>query len=236
MSSFRPGDRTGSHLGYSPWCVPVTVHGVRCVVVHPDLREHDVMAWAFLHELRPRQRFAIDRGPAQRRGLSRRRSTLARMQLNHEFKGFPTGHAPLALTDVATQGWRVLDSDLPLPLAAPRQSAPQHNLAWMQDFSRPTRAGHRAARQDHHVARAVRAPDRGRRLGHQLCHGVPGCRGRLARRTTPHHRQPGAAGGRPAGSGQFAADLPGTAGLFPGGLAGPGGRHRGLAPGSTVRA
>lgn len=56
------------------------------------------------------------------------------MQLNHEFKGFPTGHAPLALTDVATQGWRVLDGDLPLPLAVLRQSALQHNLAWMQDF------------------------------------------------------------------------------------------------------
>ena len=48
MSSFRPGGpHPGSHLGYSPWCVPVTVHGVRCVVVHPDLREHDVMAWDF---------------------------------------------------------------------------------------------------------------------------------------------------------------------------------------------
>jgi hypothetical protein len=48
MSSFRPGGpRPGSHLGYSPWCVPVTVHGVRCVVVHRDLREHDVMAWDF---------------------------------------------------------------------------------------------------------------------------------------------------------------------------------------------
>jgi len=39
------------------------------------------------------------------------------MQLNHEFKGFPTGHAPLALTDVGAQGWRVLHGDLPLPLA-----------------------------------------------------------------------------------------------------------------------
>ena len=48
MSSFRPGGpRPGSHLGYSPWCVPVTVNGVRCVVVHHDLRDHDVMAWDF---------------------------------------------------------------------------------------------------------------------------------------------------------------------------------------------
>ncbi|NBT56781.1 MAG: amino acid deaminase, partial [Betaproteobacteria bacterium] len=56
------------------------------------------------------------------------------MQLNHEFKGFPTGHAPLALTDVGAQGWRVLHGDLPLPLAVLKQSALQHNLAWMRDF------------------------------------------------------------------------------------------------------
>ncbi len=56
------------------------------------------------------------------------------MQLNHEFKGFPTGHAPLALKDVAAQGWRVLHGDLPLPLAVLKQSALQHNLAWMRDF------------------------------------------------------------------------------------------------------
>ena len=48
MSQFRPGGpRPGSHLGYSPWCVPTTLDGVRCVVVHPDLHEHDVMAWDF---------------------------------------------------------------------------------------------------------------------------------------------------------------------------------------------
>ena len=48
MSSFRPGGpRPGSHLGYSPWCIPTTVKGVRCVVVHRDLQDHDVMAWDF---------------------------------------------------------------------------------------------------------------------------------------------------------------------------------------------
>ena len=48
MSQFRPGGpQPGSHLGYSPWCVPMSVNGVRCVVVHPDLRDHDVMAWDF---------------------------------------------------------------------------------------------------------------------------------------------------------------------------------------------
>jgi hypothetical protein len=48
MSQFRPGGpRPGSHLGYSPWCVPTSVNGVRCVIVHTDLRDYDVMAWDF---------------------------------------------------------------------------------------------------------------------------------------------------------------------------------------------
>ena len=49
MSSFRPGGATpGSHLSYSPWCVPTSVGGVKCVIVHTDLRDHDVMAWDFV--------------------------------------------------------------------------------------------------------------------------------------------------------------------------------------------
>jgi len=48
MSQFRPGGpRPGSHLGYSPWCVPTSVNGVRCVIVHTELRDYDVMAWDF---------------------------------------------------------------------------------------------------------------------------------------------------------------------------------------------
>ena len=48
MSQFRPGGpRPGSHLGYSPWCHPVVRDGVKCVVVHHDLRAHEVMAWDF---------------------------------------------------------------------------------------------------------------------------------------------------------------------------------------------
>ena len=39
MSQFRPGGaRPGSHLGYSPWCVPTTLGSVKCVVVHSDLQ------------------------------------------------------------------------------------------------------------------------------------------------------------------------------------------------------
>ena len=48
MSQFRPGGpQPGSHLGYSPWCIPTSVNGVRCVIVHPDLIEYDRMAWDF---------------------------------------------------------------------------------------------------------------------------------------------------------------------------------------------
>ena len=57
MSSFRPGGATpGSHLSYSPWCVPTSVGGVKCVIVHTDLRDHDVMAWDFV------MNFARDNG------------------------------------------------------------------------------------------------------------------------------------------------------------------------------
>ena len=48
MSQFRPGGpQPGSHLGYSPWCVPTSIGETKCVIIHPDLREHDVMAWDF---------------------------------------------------------------------------------------------------------------------------------------------------------------------------------------------
>jgi hypothetical protein len=48
MSQFRPGGpQPGSHLAYSPWCHPVVRNGIKCVVVHHDLRAHDVMAWDF---------------------------------------------------------------------------------------------------------------------------------------------------------------------------------------------
>ena len=49
MSPFRPGGAVpGSHLSYSPWCVPRVVDGLKTVVVHSDLRAYDVMAWDFV--------------------------------------------------------------------------------------------------------------------------------------------------------------------------------------------
>ena len=50
MSQFRPGGaRPGSHLGYSPWCVPTTTSdGAKCVVVKRELQAHEPMAWDFV--------------------------------------------------------------------------------------------------------------------------------------------------------------------------------------------
>lgn len=49
MSQFRPGGaRRGSHLSYSPWCIPTVINGVKCVVVNSELRNHEPMAWDFV--------------------------------------------------------------------------------------------------------------------------------------------------------------------------------------------
>ena len=49
MSSFRPGGaQPGSHLSYSPWCIPTVIEGVKCVIVNRDLRELEPMAWDFV--------------------------------------------------------------------------------------------------------------------------------------------------------------------------------------------
>ena len=49
MGQFRPGGpQPGSHLSYSPWCVPTVINDVKCVVVHRDLREAEPMAWDFV--------------------------------------------------------------------------------------------------------------------------------------------------------------------------------------------
>lgn len=49
MSSIRPGGAVpGDRLSYSPWCIPNTVNGQKCVIIHTDIREANVMAWDFL--------------------------------------------------------------------------------------------------------------------------------------------------------------------------------------------
>ena len=49
MSPFRPGGaQPGTHLSYSPWCVPTVINDVKCVVVNSRLRELEPMAWDFV--------------------------------------------------------------------------------------------------------------------------------------------------------------------------------------------
>jgi hypothetical protein len=51
MSSFRPGGGRagiGSFIGYSPYCVPQVVDGVKCVLVSEALRGIEPMAWDFV--------------------------------------------------------------------------------------------------------------------------------------------------------------------------------------------
>lgn len=49
-------------------------------------------------------------------------------------KGMPSDLAPIPLARIGEMGWNVLNEDLPLPLAVLRQSAIDHNSAWMRRF------------------------------------------------------------------------------------------------------
>ena len=51
MSSFRPEGSAGgigSFIGYSPFCVPRVIDGVKCVIVDEALRGIEPMAWDFV--------------------------------------------------------------------------------------------------------------------------------------------------------------------------------------------
>ena len=50
LSSFRPGGSAGpnAHIGYSPYCVPRVVGGVKCVIVNEALRGLEPMAMDFV--------------------------------------------------------------------------------------------------------------------------------------------------------------------------------------------
>jgi hypothetical protein len=51
MSSFRPGGGRGgigSFIGYSPYCVPQVVDGVKAVLVNEALKDIEPMAWDFV--------------------------------------------------------------------------------------------------------------------------------------------------------------------------------------------
>jgi hypothetical protein len=51
MSSFRPKGTAGgigAYIGYSPYCVPQVVDGVKCVLVSEALKGIEPMAWDFV--------------------------------------------------------------------------------------------------------------------------------------------------------------------------------------------
>jgi hypothetical protein len=51
MSGFRPGGAKmglGAHIGYSPYCVPRVINGIKCVIVNEELRQLEPMAWDFV--------------------------------------------------------------------------------------------------------------------------------------------------------------------------------------------
>ena len=51
MSCFRPGGMQGGlggAIGYSPYCVPRVINGVKCVIVNEALRDLEPMAWDFV--------------------------------------------------------------------------------------------------------------------------------------------------------------------------------------------
>lgn len=52
-------------------------------------------------------------------------------------KGIPAV-AAMPLRDVGKQGWRVLEGDVPLPVAILKQSAIEHNVDWMRRFTELT--------------------------------------------------------------------------------------------------
>ena len=68
MSSFRPGGaQPGSHLNYSPWCIPTVIEGVKCVIVNRELRDYEPMAWDFVINFAKDNDLKVTDGtPAQR--------------------------------------------------------------------------------------------------------------------------------------------------------------------------
>ena len=52
MSCFRPQGTVapgrGAFIGYSPYCVPRNINGVKCVIVNEALRGIEPMAWDFV--------------------------------------------------------------------------------------------------------------------------------------------------------------------------------------------
>lgn len=50
LSPFRPAGLVASHIAYSPYAVPRSIHGVSCVVIDHRLRQVEPLAWKFAHD------------------------------------------------------------------------------------------------------------------------------------------------------------------------------------------
>jgi hypothetical protein len=51
MACFRPGGTRGgigAYIGYSPYCVPQVIDGVKCVIVNEALKDLELLAWEFV--------------------------------------------------------------------------------------------------------------------------------------------------------------------------------------------
>ena len=71
MSCFRPEGGAagiGAFIGYSPYCVPTQVDGIKCVIVSEALRGIEPMAWDFVtHFARDNELRLVElSGPADR--------------------------------------------------------------------------------------------------------------------------------------------------------------------------
>ncbi len=56
--------------------------------------------------------------------------------LDATWKGYPATAEPRRRAQIGAAGWKVLDGDLPFPLAVIRQEPLAHNLGWMQRYAR----------------------------------------------------------------------------------------------------
>ena len=67
MSCFRPdGGSGGRVIGYSPYCVPRHLGGVKGVLVNAELRDMEPMAWDFvMHFARDNDLVVVDDPPAE---------------------------------------------------------------------------------------------------------------------------------------------------------------------------
>jgi len=64
--------------------------------------------------------------------------TILSETLDAATKGYPLSSPALPISAIGAQRWSVLAGDLPLPLAVIRDSALEHNHAWMRDFTAAT--------------------------------------------------------------------------------------------------